>query len=120
MGLTQKYIFTASMDVDPDKEALFNEVYETEHVPNLMKVPGVVSVTRLIREPAAMRIGGEQRPLAAQGEPRHSAIYEIESPDVLLSDAWAQAVEAGRWPTAVRPYTRNRRHVLQRIVSHTP
>jgi hypothetical protein len=30
----------ASMDVDPDKEAIFNEVYDTEHVPYLFKVPG--------------------------------------------------------------------------------
>ena len=35
------------MDVDPDKEALFNEVYDTEHVPNLIDVPGVHAVTRV-------------------------------------------------------------------------
>ncbi|MCH7930882.1 MAG: hypothetical protein IH906_01540 [Proteobacteria bacterium] len=29
------------MDVEPDKEALFNEVYDEEHVPNPMNVPGV-------------------------------------------------------------------------------
>jgi hypothetical protein len=27
-----KYIFVSSMDVDPDKEALFNEVYDTQHI----------------------------------------------------------------------------------------
>jgi hypothetical protein len=26
-------------------------------------------------------------------------------------------VEAGRWPSQVRPYTRNRRHVLRRLTS---
>ena len=41
-----RYLFTASMDVDPEKEALFNEVYDTEHVPLLQKVPGVLAVTR--------------------------------------------------------------------------
>jgi len=35
MPINSKYLFVASMDVDPDKEALFNEVYDTEHVPNL-------------------------------------------------------------------------------------
>jgi hypothetical protein len=30
MTINSKYIFVASMDVDPDKEALFNEVYDTE------------------------------------------------------------------------------------------
>ena len=31
MAITSKYIFAASMDVAPDKEALFNEVYDIEH-----------------------------------------------------------------------------------------
>ena len=37
MAITGKWIFTASMDVDPDKEALFNEVYDTEHIPHLKR-----------------------------------------------------------------------------------
>ena len=32
------YIFTVSMDVDADKEAIFNEVYDTEHIPLILKV----------------------------------------------------------------------------------
>ena len=48
MPVTQKWIFTAAMDVDPDKEALFNEVYDQEHVPHLRRVPGVISVTRAV------------------------------------------------------------------------
>ena len=35
MAIKSNYLFVVSMDVDPDKEALFNEVYDTEHVPNL-------------------------------------------------------------------------------------
>ncbi len=31
---------------NPDKEDLLNGVYDTEHVPNLLKVPGVHAVTR--------------------------------------------------------------------------
>jgi hypothetical protein len=110
------YIFIASMDVDADKEALFNEVYDTEHVPNLLKVPGVFSVKRYIKAPFEVVIGGERKMIAAEDEPRHSAIYEIESPAVLVSDAWAKAVDAGRWPTQVRPYTHNRRHVLRKLI----
>ena len=48
MAIETHYLFTASMDVDPDKEDLFNEVYDTEHIPNLYKVPGLISVTRLV------------------------------------------------------------------------
>ena len=115
MTITAKYLFIASMDVDADKEDLFNEVYDKEHVPTLLRVPGVLSVTRLKTEPLVLSIGGEKRHIVAEGEPVYSAIYEIESPDVLVSEAWATAVEAGRWPEQVRPYTKNRRHVLRRV-----
>ena len=37
MPITGSWIFTATMDVDADKESLFNEVYDTEHVPHLSK-----------------------------------------------------------------------------------
>jgi uncharacterized protein YeaC (DUF1315 family) len=42
-------------------------------------------------------------------------MYEIESPDVLSSQEWGQAVELGRWPEQVRPHTINRRHTLLRL-----
>jgi hypothetical protein len=51
MPITSKYLFVASMDVEPDKENLFNEVYDTEHIPNLLTVPGVYAVTRIKGEP---------------------------------------------------------------------
>ncbi len=70
MPTVSSYVFIASMDVDSDKEALFNEVYDQEHIPNLLKVAGVRSI--------------------------YSAIYEIDGPHVLTSEAWAKAVEAGR------------------------
>ncbi len=117
MAARARYLFIASMDVDPAKEALFNEVYDREHVPLLLKVPGVLSVTRTKTEPLTMTIGGETKTIVAEGEPRYSAIYELESPEVLTSAAWAKAVDAGRWPGEVRPYTRNRRHVLRRVIS---
>ena len=85
-------------------------------MPNLLKVPGVISITRLETEPLTLSIGGEQRSIVAEGEPRFSAIYEIESPEVLVSPEWAAAVEAGRWAGEVRPYTTNRRHVLRRVL----
>lgn len=110
-----RYEFIASMDVDPAREALFNEVYDTEHIPNLLQVPGVLSVKRYTTEPLTMSIGGEKKTIVAEGEPRYSAVYELESADVLISEAWSKAVEAGRWPSEVRPYTRNRRHVLKKL-----
>jgi hypothetical protein len=111
-----KYVFIASMDVDPEREAIFNEVYDTEHIPLICKVPGVVSARRNVLVPLKMFIGGEVKTIVAEGEPKYSAIYELESPDVLTSEAWAKAVDAGRWPNEVRPYTRNRRHTLRKLM----
>jgi hypothetical protein len=114
MPIKSKYLFVVSMDVDPAKEALFNEVYDKEHIPNLMKVPGVQAVARAQGEPFAISIGGEQKKVAHDG-PRYTALYEIDGPAVLTSPAWAKAVEAGRWPGEVRPFTRNRRHALFKV-----
>jgi hypothetical protein len=112
--IKSKYLFVASMDVDPDKEELFNEVYDTEHVPNLLKVPGVHAVARLESEPFALSIGGQEKHVARDG-PRYSAVYEIDGPHVLISPEWAKASETGRWPSEVRPFTRNRRHALYKL-----
>jgi hypothetical protein len=115
MPLSAKYVFMVSMDVAAEKEALFNEVYDREHIPNLLAVPGVLGVSRVKSQPFAVRIGGERKEMPA-GNPSYTALYELESPEVLVSEAWAQAVEAGRWPGEVRPFTSNRRHVLARVI----
>lgn len=115
MPINAKYLFVVCMDVTPEKEDLFNEVYDREHVPNLLKLPGVHSVTRMKRQPLTVSIGGKVRTIEAEGEPAYTAIYEIDSPDVLVSPEWAEAVEMGRWPDEVRPYTSNRRHTLHKI-----
>jgi hypothetical protein len=41
VSISTRYVLIASMDVTAQVEPLFNEVYDTEHVPNLLKVPGV-------------------------------------------------------------------------------
>ena len=46
MSIQTRYLFSAAMDVQPSREQLFHEVYDKEHVPLLLTVPGVVSVTR--------------------------------------------------------------------------
>ena len=111
--MSANYLFVVSMDVDPDKEDLFNEVYDTEHVPLLLEVPGVVGVTRYTTEPFEVSIGGERQSVDSAGYARYTAIYELESAEVLVSDGWAAAVEKGRWPGEVRPFTKNRSHVLK-------
>jgi hypothetical protein len=91
-------LYLVRMDVAHDQEAVFNEVYDTEHVPNLRAVPGVRRASRY-RQPSAT-------------EPRYMAAYELDGPEVLQSAGWKTAGEAGRWPTVVRPHTMNRHLAL--------
>ncbi|PZC50742.1 MAG: hypothetical protein DK304_000612 [Chloroflexi bacterium] len=101
------------MDVALDKEVIFNQVYDEEHVPELLKVPGVLSAVRFKRQPKVeIAINGELQMYEYADEPAYAAIYEIDNPNVLMSEEWANAVEIGRWPKEVRPFTKNRRQVL--------
>ena len=115
MPIAARYLLTVSMDVAPEKEGLFNEFYDREHIPNLLAVPGVLGATRTRSEPFALSIGGERKEMPA-ASPRYTAIYELESPEVLATEAWTQATEAGRWPSEVRPFTSNRRHALASVI----
>ena len=114
MSLSTRFLFSAAMDVTPEREKLFHEVYDTEHVPLILTVPGVIAATRFETQPFSMMLGGERKTMDPQGAPRFHALYELESPEVLLSPAWAKAVEEGRWPAQVRPHTSNRRHLMMR------
>jgi hypothetical protein len=116
MPIQTRYLFSAAMDVEPAKDALFHEVYEQEHIPLILKVPGVISAARFRKGELTMIIGGERKTITFEHEPVYNALYELESPEVLTSEPWAKAVDAGRWPGQVRPFTSNRRHVMyQRI-----
>ena len=114
MPFSTKYLFVVSMDVDKDKEELFNEVYDTEHVPYLSSVPGVRHVSRIKGEDFTMQLAGETIPKKHEGA-AYTAIYEIDSPAVLMSPEWKVQGEKGRWASEVRPYTRNRSHKVYKV-----
>ena len=114
--MSDRYQLIVSMDIEPDREAIFNEVYDTEHIPLIQKLPGVVKVTRLKGQDTKLRMGDDLLDINVGDEPVYTAIYEITSPDVLSSKEWGEAVNAGRWPTEVRPYTTNRRMTLRKVL----
>ena len=102
MAEEAKYIYIAAMAVEPDKEAAFNEVYDTEHIPTILKVPGVISATRYE---------------VVSGDPKYMAVYEVETPDLPESEIFRAATNEGRWPTEIRPFTRNRYHAVYKVIN---
>jgi hypothetical protein len=99
-GLTYRtpYVFWVMMDIEPHREPLFNELYDIEHVPLLLKLPGCVSVARYRTD--------------TPGEPRYLAAYEVERSDLPMSPLWNDTSDVGRWKPEVRPYTHNKRFIV--------
>jgi hypothetical protein len=79
-------------------EAEFNDLYSHEHVPALLKVPGVRAARRYRLE----------RSDAGTDLPRYLAVYELDSPDVRDSAAWKDAVDIGEWGRRIRPKVKRR------------
>jgi hypothetical protein len=97
LTLSTPCVFWVMMDVEPHREALFNELYDSEHIPLLLKLPGCINVARYrTRTP---------------GEPRYLAVYEVERADLPMSRLWNETSDIGRWKPEVRPYTHNKRYI---------
>lgn len=99
------YIYLVQMDVPAEKEADFNRIYDTQHVPELLTVPGVRRVTRYCLESANV-----------SGVAKYAAIYELDAPDIPQSEVWQAASDRGDWATQIRPYTTNRSHLTFRRI----
>jgi hypothetical protein len=95
------YIYFVQMDIPAELEDEFNRIYDTEHVPNILKAPGVHGCTRYRLESSN-----------APGMARYAAVYDIASPDVPSSAGWLAESEKGAWSTKIRPHTTNRSHSI--------
>ena len=91
------YVFWVMMDVEPHREALFNELYDTEHLPLLLKLPGLVNAVRYRTSVAT--------------EPRYLCVYEVENAELPQSKLWNETSDVGRWKPEVRPYTYNKKWI---------
>ena len=49
-GTRAPYVYLVQMDIPAEHEAAFNRIYDTEHVPEILKVPGVRGCSRYVLE----------------------------------------------------------------------
>ena len=105
-GTRAAYIYLVQMDIPAEHEAAFNRIYDTEHVPEILKVPGVRGCSRYAVETTNR-----------DGMARYLALYEVDSPSVVNSPAWLAASEKGDWAPKIRPHTTNRSHTVMRRIS---
>ncbi|HEV8679274.1 MAG TPA: hypothetical protein VGQ90_07850 [Stellaceae bacterium] len=85
-------VLLIGMNVAPEHESEFNEWYNTEHVPALGSVPGVLCARRY------RGTGATQR---------YCALYHLESPNVVRSAAWRDAANTP-WTEKMRPHFSDR------------
>lgn len=108
-----RHLFVVQMDVPADKDAVMNEVYDTDHLPLMCGVPGVLEATRY------RAVSGGPYPVA-QGGHRYLTIYALASPAVLDSEAYRSARDGGRWRGEVGPHTINLSTVIYDRLNHLP
>ena len=78
------YAYLVMMDIPADMEEEFNRVYDTQHVPNIVKAPGVNGCVRY-------KVESTNNERMA----RYAALYDIDSPEIPTSDGWVSESEKG-------------------------
>jgi hypothetical protein len=81
-------------------ETEFNAWYDTEHIPALARVPGVLCARRF-------RAGDS-------GGPKYVALYHLTSPEVVTGPEWKQASESTPMPQDIRPQISDRLRLVCR------
>jgi hypothetical protein len=86
--LTTQNLMVFACNVKPEMQAEVKKWYGEEHIPRLLKVPGVVSA-RFFESQA--------------GTHKFIALYEIEKAETCASDAWKEAALTP-WTNKMRPH----------------
>ena len=100
------FVYVVQMDIPQHLEAEFNRIYDEDHVPTILKVPGVRSCARY-------RLENSMIPTM----PRYLAIYEVDRAEIINSPAWQEASDLGEWKPKIRPHTTNRQHSVFRKIA---
>jgi len=101
-----KAFYMVTFEIAPEDEAVFNEIYDAEHVPNIMRVPGVLGCVRF------KDAHPSERALLV-----YSAIYFLDREGVQEGASWKAASDTGRWATVIRPRLRSRQRRAGPIVA---
>jgi hypothetical protein len=102
-----KFFYMVTFEIAREDEALFNEIYDTEHVPNILRVEGVKGCMR-IRDHGPSEAGWLV----------YSTIYFLTDENLPETAAWKEASDMGRWAPLMRPKLKSRQRRLGPIVAN--
>ncbi len=102
-------IYFLQQSIPANLEERFNTLYDGDHIPLMLQVPGVEACARY-------RLAWSE----SGDVPDYLAIYGIDSPSLPKSQIWKAQTNKGAWPTEMRPhFTARRNGVFTRISSFT-
>ncbi len=95
-------LLLVGMTPGPDVETAFNVWYDNEHVPALVRVPGVLSARRFRGSGAG---------------PKYVALYHLASPGVVDKPEWKDASGSTPMPQRVRDQISNRLRFVSAVLN---
>ena len=91
------YCMMITFEISPADEAEFNEIYDTDHIPSIMKLDGVKEVIRF----------RDEKP-NEKGYLVYTALYMMATENLHLTPEWTALSDLGRWAPVIRPKVKSR------------
>jgi hypothetical protein len=91
------YCMTITFEIDPADEAEFNDIYDNDHLQNILKLDGVTEVIRF-------KDAGPNE----KGFLVYTAIYFMKTENLHLTPEWTKLSDVGRWAPVIRPKVKSR------------
>jgi len=105
------FYMMVTFEVAPEDESEFNHIYDHDHIPNILKLKGVIEVIRF--KDAAPN---------GKGLLVYSALYLLAQEDLHQTAEWTRLSDLGRWAPVVRPKLKSRARragpVVARFINH--
>ncbi|MBI3968608.1 MAG: hypothetical protein HY329_23485 [Chloroflexi bacterium] len=98
-----EYLLLMMSEPEDGLDEEFNAWYDTEHIPLLLQVPGILTARRF-------------RAVAGSDGPRYIAIYDLASPDVFQGEHY-EKLRTTPWTLRIRSRYKNRLRFVGRRVS---
>ena len=86
-----------TFEIAPEDESEFNDIYDNDHIPNILKLEGVLEIIRF-RDAAPNE----------KGLLVYSAIYFLAKANLHETPEWKALSDLGRWAPVIRPKVKSR------------
>ena len=91
------YCMMITFEIEPADESEFNDIYDNDHIPNILKLAGVLEIVRF-RDAHA-----NERGLLV-----YSALYFMAQENLHETPEWKTLSDLGRWAPVIRPKVKSR------------